>query len=130
MDAIRRVEMNLDRQARVPAPRQLEVSCTMTPTKSLPAINALVGLAASATALLSQPAPAIRRPDGPTPPYYMRTGFLSNLLQELNTAPTGLASIHVPDGFEVTLAAKPGLVTYPMFIAFDDRGRLFVCESA
>ena len=36
----------------------------------------------------------------------------------------------MPDGFEVTLAANPGLVTYPMFFTFDDRGRLFVCESA
>src|SRR5262249_23712758 len=42
----------------------------------------------------------------------------------------GLKSIHVPEGFEVTPAAKPGLVTYPMFFTFDDRGRLFVCESA
>ena len=33
-------------------------------------------------------------------------------------------------GFEVTVAAGPGIVNYPMFIAFDDRGRLFVCESA
>ena len=63
-------------------------------------------------------------------PYYKRTGFLSNLLQELDTSPRGLESIHVPDGFEVSLAAQPGLVTYPMFITFDDRGRLFVCESA
>jgi putative membrane-bound dehydrogenase-like protein len=63
-------------------------------------------------------------------PYYKRTGFLSKLLQELDTSPRGLESIHVPDGFEVSLASTPGLVTYPMFIAFDDRGRLFVCESA
>jgi len=39
-------------------------------------------------------------------------------------------SIQVPDGFEVEVAAGPDLVNYPMFIAYDDRGRLFVCESA
>ena len=49
---------------------------------------------------------------------------------ELDTGAKGLESIHVPDGFEVSLAAKPGLVMYPMFASFDERGRLFVCESA
>jgi putative membrane-bound dehydrogenase-like protein len=74
--------------------------------------------------------PARRKNNAATAPYYKRTGFLSNLLQQLDTSPRGLESIHVPDGFEVSLAVKPGLVTYPMFAAFDDRGRLFVCESA
>lgn len=55
---------------------------------------------------------------------------MSNVLLELNTAPAGIESIHVPEGFEADVAARPGLVTYPMFITFDDRGRLFVCESA
>jgi glucose/arabinose dehydrogenase len=55
---------------------------------------------------------------------------MSKLLLELNIGPKGLESIHVPDGFEVAVAVAPGLVTYPMFFAFDDRGRLFVCESA
>src|SRR5258708_19994159 len=65
-----------------------------------------------------------------TLPYYRRTGFLSKFLQESNTAPRGVESIQVPDGFEVEVAAGPDLVNYPMFIAYDDRGRLFVCESA
>src|SRR5262245_27170688 len=63
-------------------------------------------------------------------PYYRRTGFLSKFLQESNAGVRGVGSIQVPDGFEVEVAAGPDLVNYPMFIAYDDRGRLFVCESA
>src|SRR5215472_13204165 len=92
-------------------------------------IIAVVVTAVAAGSLLVSPAPSPRK-SAANAPYYKRTGFLSNLLQQLDTSPRGLESIHVPDGFEVSLAAKPGLVAYPMFIAFDDRGRLFVCESA
>src|ERR1044072_920183 len=95
----------------------------------LPGIFALVVLAAGAAGLLVTAKPPQRKSTAAAP-YYKRTGFLSSLLRELDTSPRGLESIHVPDGFEVSLAAKPGLVTYPMFITFDDRGRLFVCESA
>ena len=90
---------------------------------------AALGLAAAAIVVYSKPQP----PRGAAPatgPYYKRTGFLSKLLMELDTGAKGLESIHVPDGFEVSLAAKPGLVMYPMFASFDERGRLFVCESA
>src|SRR5437867_2447465 len=100
----------------------------MTGNKRLAMIFA-IGVLGLAAGILIYSAPP-RRTGGGTAPYYKRTGFLSSLLTELETAPTGVASIHVPEGFEVTLAAAPGLVTYPMFIAFDDRGRLFVCESA
>src|SRR2546422_8340523 len=97
--------------------------------KLLAGISVLVALALAATGLLLYSRP--RRSGGGVPPYYKRTGFLSKLLLDLNTGgPKGLTSIHVPDGFGVEVAAGPGLVTYPMFIAFDDRGRLFVCESA
>lgn len=41
-----------------------------------------------------------------------------------------LASIRVPEGFRVELAAKPGLLRYPMLGTIDDRGRLFMCESS
>jgi putative membrane-bound dehydrogenase-like protein len=77
-----------------------------------------------------------RRPGGRTKadasslPYYKRTGFLSEFLQDVHAGPPGIESITVPPGFEVSEAAKAGMVTYPMFISFDDRGRLFVCESA
>ena len=40
------------------------------------------------------------------------------------------AAIQVPDGFVVELAAAPPLVKHPMMAAFDDRGRLFIAESA
>ncbi|MEX0819799.1 MAG: PVC-type heme-binding CxxCH protein, partial [Pirellulaceae bacterium] len=40
------------------------------------------------------------------------------------------AEIHVPDGFVVEVAAAPPLVKHPMMAAFDDRGRLFIAESA
>ena len=63
-------------------------------------------------------------------PYWQRTGFLSKFLQDLKPAAGGLDSIQVPEGFEVQIVAGPDLVNYPMFIAYDDRGRLFVCESA
>lgn len=38
--------------------------------------------------------------------------------------------IHVPDGFEVTVAAAPPLVRHPMMATFDDQGRLYIAESA
>jgi len=41
-----------------------------------------------------------------------------------------LNSITVPDGFTVTQAATADLTAYPMFMAFDDRGRLFIAESS
>ena len=40
------------------------------------------------------------------------------------------SALQVPDGFVVEIAAGPPLVKYPMLGAFDDTGRLFVCESA
>ncbi|MGH9718994.1 MAG: PVC-type heme-binding CxxCH protein [Bryobacteraceae bacterium] len=45
-------------------------------------------------------------------------------------APTGLAALKVPPGFKVERAAGPDLVSYPMLATFDDRGRLFICESS
>ena len=36
----------------------------------------------------------------------------------------------VPDGFSVELVAGSEQVRFPMFAAFDDRGRLFVAESS
>ena len=40
------------------------------------------------------------------------------------------AEIHVPEGFSVEVAAAPPLVKHPMMATFDDRGRLFIAESA
>jgi putative membrane-bound dehydrogenase-like protein len=60
----------------------------------------------------------------------VRKGRISEALQRLSSDAHGLKAIRVPEGFEVFEAAPPGAVTYPMFISFDDRGRLFVCESA
>lgn len=45
-------------------------------------------------------------------------------------APTGLAALHAPAGFTVQQVAGSDLVAYPMMGAFDDRGRLFICESS
>jgi putative membrane-bound dehydrogenase-like protein len=92
------------------------------------ALPLVVALGAAALLLSRRPEPARSGPR--VAPYWQRTGFLSKTLQELNTAPPGLESIRVPQGFAVEVAAGPDLVKYPMFIAFDDRGRLFVCESA
>ncbi len=41
-----------------------------------------------------------------------------------------LAGIRVPEGFVVELAAGPPLIDHPMMAGFDDRGRLFVAETA
>src|SRR4051812_30659635 len=38
-------------------------------------------------------------------------------------------SFRVPPGFVVEKVAGPPLVRYPLFAAFDDRGRLFVAEG-
>ena len=40
------------------------------------------------------------------------------------------APIDLPEGFSVELAAGPPLVTHPTMAAFDDRGRLYVCNNA
>jgi putative membrane-bound dehydrogenase-like protein len=40
------------------------------------------------------------------------------------------AKIDVPEGFTVELVAGPPLVKHPMMACFDDKGRLFVAESA
>src|ERR1700722_17513881 len=63
-------------------------------------------------------------------PYWRRTGFLSSFLRDSASGPTGLESLHVPEGFRVELASQAEMVTYPAFASFDDHGRLFVCESA
>ncbi|HEY2893097.1 MAG TPA: PVC-type heme-binding CxxCH protein, partial [Pirellulales bacterium] len=41
-----------------------------------------------------------------------------------------LSTISVPAGFRVELAAGPPLVERPMLAAFDDEGRLYVCDSS
>jgi putative membrane-bound dehydrogenase-like protein len=40
-----------------------------------------------------------------------------------------LDTLSVPEGFSVTRAAGPPLTSYPMFMTFDDEGRLFIAES-
>jgi len=40
-----------------------------------------------------------------------------------------LADIRVPDGYEVSVAAGPELVDFPMFASVDETGRMFVYES-
>ncbi len=63
-------------------------------------------------------------------PYGGRGKVSQVLLQLTGEGPKGAQAIHVPEGFEVELAAGPDLVQYAMFASLDDRGRLFVCESA
>jgi putative membrane-bound dehydrogenase-like protein len=47
-----------------------------------------------------------------------------------HAAVTGLAALHVPQGFKVQQVAGSDLLSYPMMGTFDDRGRLFICESS
>lgn len=101
--------------------------------RSIPAVIglAVLVLLAGAALIYSKNPARPRQAKTKSQPYWSRTGFLSKTLQDLNAAgPKGLDSIALPEGFQAELAAEPGLVTYPMFISFDDRGRLFVCESA
>ena len=51
---------------------------------------------------------------------------------EMRTSTSGFraAPLEVPEGFSVELAAGPPLVTHPTMAAFDDRGRLYVCNNA
>jgi len=53
--------------------------------------------------------------------------WLSALAEE---PATGLAAIKVPEGFSVEIAAPSEISSYPMFMAFDHQGRLFVAESS
>ncbi len=46
------------------------------------------------------------------------------------SATRGIAAMTVPDGFEIDVVAEAPLVERPMLVAFDDQGRLYVCESA
>src|SRR5262249_58975180 len=48
-----------------------------------------------------------------------------------NSSPRKVAAARykVPPGFVVEQVAGPPLVRYPLFAAFDDRGRLFVAEG-
>ena len=55
-------------------------------------------------------------------------------------APTIAPGMHVvqlphhnftlPEGFDVELVAGPGLIDRPIHVDFDERGRLYVCESS
>src|SRR5262245_26587405 len=48
-----------------------------------------------------------------------------------STAPDhGLSTLTAPPGFTVELVAGPPLVERPMMAGFDERGRLYVCDSS
>jgi putative membrane-bound dehydrogenase-like protein len=54
----------------------------------------------------------------------------TNWAPRFATSRHGLEAITVPAGFRIELASAPGVVSYPMLGDFDDRGRLFLCESS
>jgi len=64
------------------------------------------------------------------PPYWRRNDWVSRLLLDSPGGPKGVEAMRVPAGFQVERACLAGLVKYPVFATLDDRGRLFVCESA
>ncbi|WP_164101685.1 PVC-type heme-binding CxxCH protein [Candidatus Laterigemmans baculatus] len=76
----------------------------------------------------------LRRVETPARRLLARCG--SALLMGLGTAvPLAAAELRtpeitVPEGFTVERVAAPPLVQHPTMACFDDRGRLFVCESA
>ena len=55
---------------------------------------------------------------------------VSRAAEDGSAEKTGLAAIKVPAGFTVELAAGVPLVERPMLATFDDRGRLYVADSA
>lgn len=56
--------------------------------------------------------------------------FFVCLLLSANLHAQAAPEISVPEGFIVETAAAPPLVKHPMMATFDDRGRLFIAESA
>jgi putative membrane-bound dehydrogenase-like protein len=56
--------------------------------------------------------------------------FLPLLLALLGSAPVEGPPFEVPEGFTIELVAGPPLVERPIMASFDDRGRLFVSDSA
>ncbi|MGH9720959.1 MAG: PVC-type heme-binding CxxCH protein [Bryobacteraceae bacterium] len=100
------------------------------PLAAIIALGALF-LVAGAALIYSKSPQSPPQAKAKSQPYWRRTGFLSKTLDDLNaTGAKGLESLALPAGLEADVAAGPGMVVYPMFISFDDRGRLFVCESA
>jgi putative membrane-bound dehydrogenase-like protein len=88
------------------------------------------GIALAVLALIVAAAAIIRNNSARQPGLRGSRGKVSAMLLDLTGGRKGLDAIRVPDGFEVSLAAGPDLLLYPMFAAFDDRGRLFLCESS
>ena len=62
----------------------------------------------------------------------LRVGLLAILLLRPTIAPARAPAtgFHVPEGFVIERAVDERRVIYPMFAAFDDRGRLYVAESS
>lgn len=56
--------------------------------------------------------------------------FLLHCSSPAPKEPRGLSSIRVPAGFEVTAAARPGLVNYPMLGTIAPDGAMYMCESS
>ncbi len=53
--------------------------------------------------------------------------FSGGCKQRPAPSPDGL---RVPEGYRIERATPPGMVVYPMFASFDNKGRLFVVESS
>lgn len=60
--------------------------------------------------------------------FWVFAGILSSMARA--DEPFTPAPIRVPEGYSVELAAAPPLVKHPMMACFDERGRLFIAESA
>jgi putative heme-binding domain-containing protein len=60
---------------------------------------------------------------------FMLLGMGFSLLQNDPAAAADKLRFHVPAGFVVEQVAAPPLVRFPLFAAFDDRGRLYVAEG-
>jgi putative membrane-bound dehydrogenase-like protein len=61
---------------------------------------------------------------------WLMAGTLQAAEPAMEPSPFVMPKIHVPEGYTVELAAGPPLVEHPMMATFDNRGRLFIAESA
>ena len=55
--------------------------------------------------------------------------FSASAVFAIHTYAAEISDFRVPEGFVVERVAGPPLVRYPLFVSFDDRGRMYVAEG-
>ena len=94
-------------------------------TRPITPVLILITLVWSLTAITS--APAQTRPTSTRPAQSRGIAPAADAPQPMTPAASA-ACIRLPDGFRIELVASEPVIQDPSCIAFDERGRLFVCE--